>query len=301
MSTVYSNISDVLCDGDTLSLLKLCGVAECDMPSDYDKLRCLIGILPLCVGHPVFERTSYILRAVFGIDIISSAHEPEKIWTECSRVIEQLGLTADDIPDLPDGYSSVGSQKMNAIAYKPRSVLSLKIDDSTDAGDYSSFIGLTSRAVVSCDAAEFDLHDFVFRRNSKKKEIERIFAEQVHGNITKNEYDELFTSYLIFACRALKENKKRFILLTGHSDADEIFKFYNYLRMNDSVPQTLLVTPSPEKFAGFVSEFTFSGKTPGIVVSSYSPILPRIFPVGLSEIYLPERVFRLGEEGSQST
>lgn len=98
----YSNVAQILIDQEVLEVLRLCGVestapsAQC---SDYERFFVFAECLPLLAGHPLKERTIFLLQSLFGISEELTIQNRDTIWKECADQLLRRDVTAQTVKE----------------------------------------------------------------------------------------------------------------------------------------------------------------------------------------------------------
>lgn len=94
----FRNLAELWLAGDHYKwrVMRACGVPEQYITGDgswHEKFSAWAGILPLCIGNPLYQWSHLELQRYFGISIPLSAETSEEIWNRANAVLACTGLT----------------------------------------------------------------------------------------------------------------------------------------------------------------------------------------------------------------
>lgn len=135
-----------------------------------------------------------------------------------------------------------------------------------------------------CPAARLMLTDYRYDRNARKNEVDGILRKLRDGlPVSSAERDQFRTSFFL-QFSPLPVLRDLPLLLTVDSDPAPLTALLAQLTRNDPIPETVLLSPHPQRFLGLIDRFAFSTPAglPGIVPAVSDPQAAAAeFPIGV--------------------
>ena len=280
----YINAADLLIGKDAGSAMRAVGFAEAAGDSDYDRFRKFLSAVPLMDGHCSVTAAAEILDTVCGMKLTD---DPDEIWEECGLTLSRSRI---DRPGLAAmlGFCDLFVRVKPGETIPVQDNLRIRLHPVYDIGEASGKL-FTSGAVGAFaeytdsmltelrgkggEAVRITLKNYSFDRNSKKREVDIIAQAFCDGKaISRQERDQLLTSVMITLSGMAIKHGMRLIIETDCISA--LYDLYSYLKLNDSIPESVIVTQYSGLLAGFIGEFGFSAASgkPGIAAALHDPL-----------------------------
>ena len=303
----YRNAGDLLVKQSPVvrNALRLCG---CDASivngeaSDYECFSALCAAAPLLIGNRALVAVEGLLKRVFEWEAPLSPYEAEALWDAFNAIIEDKQLRPSHILEAW-GVESL-CYRVPALA-SPFTV-SLPGVDLYPIFNLSDPLSVLAALPASCETMEeafFTLSarldtllsqgcvsvrmtlpkSYQFFRNSRKKEVDRLLLRLKTGeSLAAEEENQLLTSLLIAMAHRIKETNLP-LLLETETEETALIQLYDYLALNQIVPETLLITERPKAYKVFFgrhTDRTEKGLPSLMPVSEDISALIRDFPIG---------------------
>lgn len=104
---IYENkaprdIAELWLSGDHYKwrVMRACGVPESYITGDrtpYEKFKAWAGVLPYCIGNPLYHWTHLELQRYFHTDTPLSEKTADAIWKSCNAQIQNGGFTPREL------------------------------------------------------------------------------------------------------------------------------------------------------------------------------------------------------------
>ncbi len=303
----YRNIGEMLVKRSPTNreALRLCG---CDPAilngetSDYECFAALCMATPLLLGHRAAMATETILKMVFGWETPLSPYQIEELWTVLNEIIEDRALRPSDVAEalnieslcyrwdprspLPD--PTFGKVDLYPIFNLSDPLATLATIPQFDGGLADVIQVLTDRLTAfleaGCVAVRIILpKTYRFFRNSRKKEVDDLLHRLMGGeHLSTEEENQILTALLIALSYHIPENRLT-LLLETEAEEDELIRLYDYLALNETILETLLITAHPKEYKTFFGRHTHrteKGLPSLLPVSEDFATLTMHFPVG---------------------
>ena len=303
----YRNIGELLVKRSPAvrEALQLCG---CDAAviegtaSDYEAFAALCTAIPMLTGHPVALAIETLLRFVFGDDYALSPYQTDDLWATLNDAIEATNLRPADI---------VAALNVESLCYRHGPLTPIPketamgcdvypiwdLNDMIETARHSLFDHISIQDVVcrwtaslpdflasGCVSARIALpRRYRFRRNSRKREVDESLQRLCQNEALSDDELNALATALILAVSDVLKSQGLVLLLETEADPEELIRLFDYLALNDILPETVLITVQPQSYLPLFRRFTQrteKGLPSLVAVSDDITDTLKAFPIG---------------------